>query len=194
MMPAWQQLNGNGRKTDSSSQGGLLKPGAYSKMLQETFDKTPGLKGTGLKLDQVNQITVVSHSAGYVPTGRLIQDLGGKIATLAMLDSPRSKAVDQWVEQNKGALEKGEKQYFDVFNTYRDGGLGQLKDLWGSHPPSVSACTDAKKMTVANKDKDEADLGKCSIVYLDSPTTHFIIPQKYLGTVIDLSDQLRKQK
>jgi len=199
VMPAWQDHDGAGgvprtkRDAGSSNQGDLDQPGAYSRMLQETFNKTPGLQG--LKLGDLKQITVIAHSAGYVPTGNLINELGPKITTLAMLDSPRSGDVDAWLAQNKEALRKGDKQYLAIYHSYRDGGRDQLQAVWGASTRKAEQPANGfMAIGPSQHDLPNSDLKGRSVVYIDSPSSHYEIPQRYFGTVIGLSNELRRER
>src|SRR5262249_29250065 len=61
IVPEWQVEPGS-RKSDL---GNLQNPEAFRGMLQEAFDKTPGLKGKSL--NDVQDVAILAHSAGYRP-------------------------------------------------------------------------------------------------------------------------------
>lgn len=112
VIPEWQANPGANR---DSHQGRLGQPGAYSKMLQEVLDKTPGMKGKSLQ--DLGDISIISHSAGYNPTGNMLADknIASKVKSVTMLDSLYGNAgTDNWIRQNAGALASGEKQYNNI--------------------------------------------------------------------------------
>lgn len=112
VIPEWQARPGANKDSD---QGRLKQPGGYSNMLEEVLDKTPGMKGK--KLQDLGDISIISHSAGYNPTNAMLADknIASKVKSLTMLDSLyNSSGADNWIKQNAGALASGQKQYTNI--------------------------------------------------------------------------------
>lgn len=113
VIPEWQATPDK----ESGAEGRLGQPGAYRNMLEEIMNKTPGMKGK--KLEDLGDISIISHSAGYNPTTSMLADKGiaSKVKSLTMLDSLYATAgADNWIRQNAAALASGEKQYTNIFH------------------------------------------------------------------------------
>jgi hypothetical protein len=189
--PAWQVRDGLiGKGNGSGDQGELDKPGAYAKMLQETFNKTPGVQG--LQLQDVDQMTVIAHSGGGIPAASLVGQMGSRITTLAMLDSLDSPTIDAWVAKNRDALQRGDKQYFDVYHSYRSDHLDQLRQVWGMS--NKKAGQEVRGFMAVGPSQEDVSLSQLnnSVVYIDSPSSHYEIPKLYFGKVITRSNELKR--
>ena len=126
IVPEWQQSPG----AESGRQGNLSKPGMYAGMLQEILDKTPGLQGK--KLKDIENIGIISHSAGYNPTEKMLADgtLGPKVKSLTLLDSAYNPAgMEGWLRANAPALARGEKRFTNIFNDTTGESQMQLKTI-----------------------------------------------------------------
>jgi hypothetical protein len=113
VVPEWQRQPGS----RSSNQGNLAESGQYKGMLQEIFDKTPGLQGK--KLDDVANISIIAHSAGFRPTEtELYQNgLASKVKNIALLDALYDHhGFDSWLKSNIKDLHDGNKHFYNIFN------------------------------------------------------------------------------
>lgn len=116
IIPEWQ----SSPASRSGQQGRLAQNGQYRGMLQEVFDKTPGLKGKTLQ--DVDAISIFGHSAGYAPTLAQLYNnqLGDKVKSVTLLDAMycNSNSFDPWIKANIKDLAAGKKQfnnfYFDT--------------------------------------------------------------------------------
>ncbi|MBX9937862.1 MAG: hypothetical protein K2Y32_01350 [Candidatus Obscuribacterales bacterium] len=139
VIPEWQRSPG----AENGDQGALAGQGKYAAMLQEIMNKTPGLKGKSIS--DLESINIVSHSAGYNPTTKMIYDptIGPKVKSLTMLDSAyNGPALNGWLSKNARELASGEKQFINIFNDTTRQSLAQakfLKDTLGKAglPPSL---------------------------------------------------------
>ena len=126
IVPEWQQSPG----AESGRQGNLSKPGMYAGMVQEILDKTPGLQGK--KLKDIENIGIISHSAGYNPTEKMLADgtLGPKVKSLTLLDSAYNPAgMEAWLRTNANALARGEKRFTNIYHGTSGESQEQLKTI-----------------------------------------------------------------
>jgi lysophospholipase L1-like esterase len=112
IVPEWQVSPGS----RSGAQGRLKEAGMFKGMLQEVFDKTPGLASRTLK--DVDSISILAHSAGYGPTETQIYQngLGGKVKSITLLDALYDgHGFDRWLHENIKDLGQGSKQFNNFF-------------------------------------------------------------------------------
>lgn len=112
IVPEWQVNPGS----NSGAQGNFKKDGFFQGMLQEIFDKTPGLQGK--RVDDIKSIGIISHSAGYNPTESMLyrNALGSKVNSITMLDSTYNPTgLDPWLKANIRALAAGTKTFVNIY-------------------------------------------------------------------------------
>jgi lysophospholipase L1-like esterase len=188
VVPEWQQRPGS----RSGSQGQLRGAGEFKGMLQEVFDKTPGLKGKTLK--DVKDISIFAHSAGYGPTETEIykNGLADKVKSITLLDALYDNhGFDRWLHDNIKELSQGKKQ----FNNFFFGTAGASKDQADRVMGMLkSAGLPASRMVEdyhnGGKVMDSSDIANHSIVFKYSSATdgtgggpHLSMPGLYVGQV-----------
>jgi hypothetical protein len=112
IVPEWQQSPG----ARSSQQGRFQDHDMFRGMLQEIFDKTPGLKGK--TLNDVDKISLVAHSAGYKPSETELYSNGlfAKVTSITLLDALYDDhGFDRWIQANVKDLHSGEKRFYNFF-------------------------------------------------------------------------------
>lgn len=112
IMPEWQAKP----QSRNSDMGILKEPNAFRNMLLEIMSKTPTLQC--LSLDNVDSISIVSHSAGWRAAVSQIYNNGlqDKVTSVVLLDSLYDgTAFDRWISQNLLSLASGQKRFFNVF-------------------------------------------------------------------------------
>lgn len=112
IVPEWQESPGSSR----GAQGNFRKDGFFQGMLQEIFDKTPGLQGK--RVDDIKSIGIISHSAGHNPTESILyrNSLGRKVNSITMLDSMYNPTgLDAWLRGNIRELAAGTKRFVNVY-------------------------------------------------------------------------------
>jgi hypothetical protein len=110
----WQKNPGD----RDSAQGDFAKKGMAHAMLQEAFDKTPGLRGKNIDKD-VATIDVIAHSAGDVPTETEMADhngLANKFRSITYLDAHYSRPDGQaFIDNNIKDISAGKKWFNDFY-------------------------------------------------------------------------------
>ena len=113
VIPEWQVNAGS----SIGAQGRFAENGRFRNMLQEIFNKTPGLQGK--KIDDIAEISIVAHSAGYGPTETILNKngLGHKVKSITMLDATYNpQGLDSWLRANIRELAAGTKQFHNFYN------------------------------------------------------------------------------
>jgi hypothetical protein len=109
----WQKNPGE----RDSEQGDFAKKGMAHAMLQEVFDKTPGLRGKNVDRD-VATIDAIAHSAGDVPTETELADhnLANKFRSITYLDAHYSRGDGRdWIDNNIKDISAGTKWFNDFY-------------------------------------------------------------------------------
>jgi len=110
--PEWQASP----KAANSNQGNFSETNMFKDMLQEIFTKIPSLEHK--TLNDVDTISIISHSAGYEPTATEINNNGliDKVKSITMLDSLyNGPELDNWLKNNTNDLSNGKAQYTNIF-------------------------------------------------------------------------------
>jgi hypothetical protein len=195
VLPEWQ-AQPDSRKSDQGQFGAQY---LFRAMLLEIFGLIPELQGK--KFADVVAIDIAAHSAGYGPTISEIykNDLGDKIRSIALLDALYTDdGFNKWITSNLDALQRGEKQFYNVFfDSTREHSkdLARLIErLW-----QPDKCKDVS-MLVDYSDSDRVlnadNLKGKSVAFIystkciDGLEQHFSIPRLYFGLLMEASQQL----
>lgn len=189
VMPEWQASPA----AENSNQGRMAEPGRYRGMLQEVFDKTPGLSGK--TLSDVADIGIVGHSAGNVPALTQIYQNGleGKIKSVTLLDALyNGGGFDRWINNNIHDLSSGKKQFQNFYSS--DGGTAgnslaqaqRVREMLRRNGLPLSQLThDDHGATVM----DSSQIAAKGIVFKRTDLkvgglgTHMSVPNLYIGRV-----------
>jgi hypothetical protein len=189
IVPEWQQS----ASTRSPSQGQLEKDGMYKGMLQEVFDKTPGLQGK--TLNDVDGISILAHSAGNMPALKQIYNngLGDKVKSITLLDALYNNGghnFDRWLQDNIKDLGEGKKQFNNFFNDTSENSKNEAQRvknmLLKAGMPASSMVQDYSRPGTV---MDSGEIAKHSIVFKFSNATegtfgpHWSMPGLYVGQV-----------
>ncbi len=126
IIPEWQKTP----HTANSAMGNAGESGYFRGMFEEVFERTPAL--SGLRLDDVQGISIYSHSAGYNPTIKQLYNngLGDKIKSVTMLDSLYDgTAFDPWIQQNIHELAAGRKRFENFYSGTAEQSLSQARRI-----------------------------------------------------------------
>lgn len=193
IMPEWQAKPAS----ESSNQGRFSEPGRFKAMMQEVFDKTPGLAGKSF--NDVANISIVAHSAGYAPSETEIykNGLGHKVNSITLLDALYDNhGFDRWLKDNIHDLSSGRKQ----FNNFYSGTSGNSTEqanrirqmLKGA---GLSESGFYHERSNGQRVLEPAHLAAHSIVFKYSNATvaglgaHMSMPNLYIGRVLKASMQ-----
>ena len=113
IVPEWQRTAG----AANGNQGNFGQPGLFKNMVQEIFDKTPGLQGKSLA--DVQGIDIIAHSGGY--TGALSElyknGLENKVSSVTLLDALYGgDQFSKWIQNNIQDLAYGKKRFYNFYN------------------------------------------------------------------------------
>lgn len=101
----------------SQRAGRFHNPGFFRGMLDEIMAKTPAL--AGLRVDQVGDIAIMSHSGGYNAAMSQIYKNGlyDKVTSVTLLDSLyNGRGFDRWIQDNIYDLSVGRKRFQNIFS------------------------------------------------------------------------------
>jgi len=197
VIPEWQRNPG----AENGDQGALAGQGKYAAMLQEIMNKTPGLKGKNIS--DLESINIVSHSAGYNPTTKMIYDptIGPKVKSLTMLDSAyNGPALNGWLAKNARELASGEKQFINIFNDTTKESLAQakfVKETLGKAGLSPALVQEDYKN--GKRPISKETVGANGIIFKRSDLTtggsgaHGAMPKLFFSTVLEGAN-LRRQR
>lgn len=117
IMPEWQANAGS----SNGNMGRFAEPGRFKAMMQEVFDKTPGLAGKSVK--DINELHIVAHSAGYKPSESEIYNNGleSKVKSVTLLDALYDgHGFDRWLKNNIADLSAGSKRFTNIYSGTSD--------------------------------------------------------------------------
>jgi len=182
IVPEWQ-ISPHSSGTLGGEQGAFADKNFVSGMVQDIFDKTPELKNKTLA--DVDQIGIISHSAGFNPTKSELdnnEEFSKKVNSVTLLDSLyKGDICDNWLKANINDLSAGRKHFHNIFT----GGTapqskaqaerikGMLRD---AHLSTDSVSTDYQH---DREDEKSGHLIKHSIVFRSTATEHPEIPKRY---------------
>lgn len=182
IVPEWQKNAG----ANSGDQGNFRSSGLFDNMVQEIFDKTPGLAGK--RLSDVASVGIFAHSAGYGPAETEIYKnaLGSKVTSITLLDSLYDNTgFDAWIQANANDLASGRKQFYNFFEGTSNYST-QLANRMRSLIPGAAILTDYNNPKAV---LDAATLARYPIVFKYSTaydgdaTPHYAMPHLYVGPV-----------
>lgn len=188
VIPEWQATPDK----ESGAEGRLGQPGAYRAMMEEVLDKTPGMKGK--KLEDIKDISIISHSAGFNPTNSMMKDpvFLDKVKSLTMLDSLYSSSgADSWIKHNARALAAGDKQYTNIYHGTSSESRAQVERVKGILLNAGESPSKIYHNQNNPKDKlNAAEIAQHSIVFKKSdvtsgrgPGAHGSMPDLYVREV-----------
>ena len=198
VLPEWQ-AQADSRK---GFQGRFSEAGMFRDMLKEILSLTPEL--TAKKLGDVSEIYIAAHSAGYGPTMTEIykNGLDGKIRSIALLDALYTDdGFSNWLMSNLNALRQGKKRFYNVFfDSTRDHSKEQaalIQKLWpadkGREAGLLLDYSDSDRVLQAGDLRGKSAVFIYSAKSVDGLDQHFAIPRLYFGTLLEASQQFKKQ-
>lgn len=182
VVPEWQKKAG----ANSGDQGNFENKGMFNDMLLEIFSKTPGLEGKTLK--DVDNIGIISHSAGYGPCETELNNngLADKVTSITLIDALYDNhGFDDWIKQNAKEINAGTKRFYNFFfdtSKYSNQLLDRIKDLL----PGTPVYSDLKN---GDTIMDAATLASHPVVFKYSTAKegglgeHWSMPHFYVGPV-----------
>lgn len=186
IVPEWQTKPGS----NSGAQGKFASNGFFDGMVQEIFDKTPGLQGK--RLSDIASVGIISHSAGYNPTESILyrNTLGAKVNSITMLDSTYNPTgLDPWIKANIRDLAAGTKRFVNIYQDTTANSQAQEQRVrqWLSQAglPASAMGSDRDVRTVLSADQ----LASRGIIFKASNATigglgpHGSLPKLYFGRV-----------
>ncbi|MDX2105704.1 MAG: hypothetical protein SFY67_04805 [Candidatus Melainabacteria bacterium] len=182
IVPEWQIQP----KASNHLQGRFAQQGFFTSMLQEILQKTPELAQGGL--NNIERMHLFSHSAGYTPTGSILNknpEIASKVYSVTMLDSLYSDTVMPWLQANQQALASGEKQFRNIFGSETSSNsrnqLERLRQMMArlGRPDAV------RTMDNTNTFRD----ARASIIFTRTRTNHGSIPNQFIANSMDHSDE-----
>jgi len=192
IMPEWQETAGakNGRS------GRFNDPGRFANMVNEIFTRTPGLQGK--TLDDVDNISIIGHSAGYQPSETEIykNGLGNKVTSVTLLDCLYDgTGFDSWIQDNIYDLSSGRKQFNNFFCGTNSASQAQARRVQAmldrAGLPRSSMVADFSNSRYLLDTSDIANHGivfKYSTISKDGRGAHSSMPNLYLGPVMVASN------
>jgi hypothetical protein len=124
VIPEWQ-ANPASR---SGAQGAFGEKGHFDHKMDEVFAKIPGLKGRSV--NDVANVSIVAHSAGYGPTETEIygNKISSKVKSITLLDSLYDpKGFDKWLKDNIHDLAAGNKQFTNIYHGTADNSVAEAQ-------------------------------------------------------------------
>ncbi|HEY9790371.1 MAG TPA: hypothetical protein V6D22_08230 [Candidatus Obscuribacterales bacterium] len=187
-LPEWQK-----RPSAASSDQGLFKQkGVFAGMVQDAFDRIPALKG--MTLDQVNSISILSHSAGYNPAETMLYRNGieSKIVNVTLLDALYDHdGFNQWLEDNIQSVADGQKRFYNIFygtSKYSKDQAAYIKRLLSNAGlPATIVYEDynsGETVMTAPEFAQHSVVFKYSSKRVDDLEPHFSIPNLYVEPVV----------
>lgn len=183
IVPEWQVQAG----ASNHVQGKFAQQGFFTNMLKEIIQKTPELAQAGL--NGIERMHLFSHSAGYTPTGSILNknpEIAAKVQSVTMLDSLYSDTVMPWIQANQQAFANGEKQFRNIFGSETQANsrnqqerLRQMMARLG-RPDAVRAIDGNNRFRDAN----------ASILFKRTNTSHGLIPNNYISNSMEHSDEV----
>jgi hypothetical protein len=194
IMPEWQVTPGS----RDPAQGRFDKPGMYRNMIQEIFDKTDGLEGK--RVGDIASISIVAHSAGYVPTEAQLykNGLSDKVVSITMLDATyRPYGLDRWLQENIRELHAGTKHFQNFFNdtnAYSRDQARRVKEMLRNAGLDTSSVLEDYR---GSSRLDANSIARSPIVFKFSASTtgnmgpHGSLPSLYFGPVLAAAPRRR---
>lgn len=182
IVPEWQLQPGS----RNHLQGRFSQEGFFTNMLKEIIQKTPELAQGGM--NAMERMHIFSHSAGYTPTGTILNknpEVAAKVYSVTMLDSLYSDTVMPWIQANQQALANGEKQFRNIYGSETQANSQQqqarLKQMMMrlGRPDAVTAMPNAYNF------RDT----RSSIIFTRTNTDHGLIPNRFISNSMDHSDE-----
>ncbi len=187
IVPEWQKVAG----ASSGNQGNFSQSGVFKGMVQEIFNKTPGL--TGKTLNDVDNITIISHSAGYNATESELYNngLSGKVTNLVLLDSLYDNTgFDKWIGENIRDLAAGKKHFYNIFSDTSDYSkaqairvTGMLQQAGLSTKSMLQDFRDDKKVLDAETLASHPIVFKFSSAKGEGREAHAYMPKVYVAPI-----------
>lgn len=183
IVPEWQRTAG----ASNSNQGNFSTPGKFRSMLQEIFNKTPELQGK--TLNDVDGISILSHSAGYVPTSTELYNNGleDKVKSITMLDSLyNSSEFDSWLQDNSTDIAAGRKRFYSFFFNDTGSENRSLANRINRLVPGANVLTDYNNggnLLSAQEIAQHSIVFKYSNMRVDGQSEHWTIPRVYVDPV-----------
>ncbi len=188
LVPEWQFHPG----ARSSHQGKFKDQDTFRKMILEAFGDTPALQGK--TLNDVANISIFAHSAGYGPTNTELYNNGleDKVKSITLLDALYDRyMLDPWFKRNIKELAAGTKQFrnfFDGTATYSQDQATRIEQmLSAAHLPASSILKDYNH---THQVMDAATIAKYPIIFKHTTvdvdnlgSSHLSIPRIYLAPV-----------
>lgn len=180
IVPEWQ-VNGGASNTN---QGRFAQQGFFTNMLKEALQKSNIGQGN---LANVDRIHVFSHSAGYAPTGSILNnnpELSNKIHSVTMLDSLYSDTVGRWVQNNMQALANREKYYRNV---YGPSTAGNSRAQFARLQQALRQM--GRPDAIQNANSSNFREINAGIIFRQTPVGHAQVPNRYIANSIEQSDE-----
>lgn len=186
IVPEWQTSPGS----RSGASGAFQQGNKFTSMVQESFNKTPGLNG--ISLNNVDRIDIMSHSAGYSPTEAEIYKnpaLANKVHSITLLDSLYDQhGFDRWLSSNINDLASGRKQFYNFSNTTtNERSAAQARYVQGllrqQGLPTNNFAVDYGSSN-GQVGRHASEMASRSIVFARTTVAHMQIPPQYTGAVL----------
>lgn len=181
IVPEWQVVAG----ASNGVQGKFGLQGFFTDMLKEIMQKTPELAQGGL--NNVERMHLFSHSAGYTPTGSILNknpEIASKVYSVTMLDSLYSDTVMPWLQANQQALASGEKQFRNIFGSETQSNSRNQMERLRQMMARLGRPDAVRTMNNTNTFRD----ARASIIFTRTSTSHGLIPNNFIANSMDHSD------
>lgn len=190
IVPEWQLHPG----AASSNSGAFRIGGLFAGMVQDAFDGIPALHGR--TLDDMSTVTILAHSAGYVPAEVELYANGieDKVICVTLLDALYdSSGFDDWLKTNIKDLSAGKKRFYNFFygtSRYSKAQAARVKQMLSA--AGLSASIVDEDYQNGDKVMSAADIAAHSIVFKYSAVKtadlepHFTIPVLYVQPVVSV--------
>lgn len=181
IVPEWQVQAG----ASNHVQGKFANPGFFTNMMKEIIQKTPELAQGGL--DGIERMHLFSHSAGYTPTGSILNknpEIAAKVQSVTMLDSLYSDTVMPWIQSNQQALANGEKQFRNIFGSETQANSRNQQERLRQMMARLGRPDAVKTVDGTNRFRDT----NASIIFRRTSTSHGLIPNNYIANSMDHSE------
>ncbi len=181
IVPEWQVTPG----ASNHVQGRFAQEGFFTNMLKEIIQKTPELARGGI--DGIERMHLFSHSAGYTPTGSILNknpEVAAKVQSVTMLDSLYSDTVMPWLQANQQALASGEKQFRNIFGSETQANSRNQQERLRQMMARLGRPNAVRTMDNAYTFRD----AQASIIFTRTNTSHGRMPNTFIANSMEHSD------
>ena len=181
IVPEWQVTPG----ASNHVQGKFAQEGFFTNMLKEIIQKTPELARGGI--NGIERMHLFSHSAGYTPTGSILNknpEVAAKVQSVTMLDSLYSDTVMPWLQANQQALANGEKQFRNIFGDETHANSRNQQERLRQMMARLGRPDAVRTMDNAYSFRDTP----ASIIFTRTRTAHGRMPNTFIANSMEHSD------